>query len=463
MEQDLVRFSVIIPVYNVRQYLTACMESVVHQNTEGIEVIVVDDGSTDDSGKICMEYALRYPFVQYIRKENGGLGAARNTGLSHAVGKYVVFLDSDDYWSGNCIEALWKCISENAYPDIVYFDSQIICESEEIIRDQEYDSRMYHRKGRIKGTIYQGAEFFCITYPRNFNVSACMAAYRRLFLVESGIRFPAHVLYEDNLFSLKSVLRAERVVYLPERLYVRRYRESSIMTSKKNEKSIQEAAKIFDLVMDFAEGEQGKHEKIVFRKILHFAGMLAYSFLQKCYEYDTEQDEIIQKKNEVCTRILAAFREKGRENLYLEEWFLLTIIGQYLKKDVIVMEGKQGYRAKAGETIKELPFFHTDRRVGIYGMGNHTKELLSASRHLGRISADLFVIDSHMECGSFEGLTVLNVRDVPADTEAVVISSFLYEQEMYEMAVQYLPKDIKIVRMYQDEIREVCWEWLVDE
>lgn len=460
----MIRFSVVVPVYNVEQYLIECLESIIHQNTEGIEVIIVDDGSTDGSGQICKAYEAAYSAIKYIRQENAGLGAARNVGFLHAQGEYVIFLDSDDYWREDCVDKLWECLVKHPFLDIVYFDAEVVCESEGIKHDKEYDARMYDRKGKVKERIYRGEEFFCETYPEYFNVSACMAAYRRKFLEESGICFPENVLYEDNLFSLKTALKADYVAYLPQKLYVRRYRADSIMTRRMDEKCILDFAKMFGMVMDFSEKEKGKHEEIVFRKIMDFSCMRAYVFLQKYSEYAGTRTDILQMKNEVCNRVITLLRQKERGNLHLEEWNIWILIGQYLGDDRFVLEGKRGYKAKVEEKIKELPFFRL-KKVGIYGGGKHTRELLLEARRLGPIPAELFVIDSNATSGEyeFEGLPVMNIHDVPIDSEAVVISSYLYEKEMYDMAVKNLPEHMEIVKLYQNEIRELCWGWIADE
>ena len=99
-------FSVIIPVYNVEKYLDQCVRSVLNQPFTDLEVILVDDGSTDSSGKMCDAYVARDSRVRVIHQENGGLGQARNAGLHVAKGKWILFLDSDDYWCDGCLSML---------------------------------------------------------------------------------------------------------------------------------------------------------------------------------------------------------------------------------------------------------------------------------------------------------------------------------------------------------------------
>mgnify|MGYP003399346240 CR=1 FL=1 len=93
--------SLIIPAYNVEKYLKACLDSVINQILDDLEIILVDDGSKDDSPKICDEYSEKYSFINVIHQKNGGLSSTRNTGIANAKGSYIVFMDSDDRWKPN--------------------------------------------------------------------------------------------------------------------------------------------------------------------------------------------------------------------------------------------------------------------------------------------------------------------------------------------------------------------------
>lgn len=116
------RISVIIPVYNVEKYLSECVNSVLVQDFQDYEMILVDDGSTDNSGKICDEYASKYSQIKVIHKENGGLSDARNFGIKEAQGDYLMFLDSDDFWQGsNRLSEISSIIETQNQPDIILY------------------------------------------------------------------------------------------------------------------------------------------------------------------------------------------------------------------------------------------------------------------------------------------------------------------------------------------------------
>ena len=115
-----IKVSVILPVYNVEKYIRQCLDSIVNQTLKDIQIICVDDGSTDSSPEIIEEYARKDSRVIAIHQENGGAGAARNNGLRHAAGKYLSFLDSDDFFELNMLEEAYNC-AEQYGADFVVF------------------------------------------------------------------------------------------------------------------------------------------------------------------------------------------------------------------------------------------------------------------------------------------------------------------------------------------------------
>ena len=105
--------SIVVPIYKVEKYIKKCIDSIIEQTYKNLEIILVDDGSPDGCAKICDEYAKKDKRIKAIHKENGGLSDARNVGIDISTGKYICFVDSDDYIENNYIELLYKCIVEN--------------------------------------------------------------------------------------------------------------------------------------------------------------------------------------------------------------------------------------------------------------------------------------------------------------------------------------------------------------
>ena len=155
MSQNNSEVSVIIPVYNAEKYLRECLDSVVNQTLKDIEIICIDDGSTDHSRAILMGYEKSDPRITVISQENLGLSAARNCGMRYASGKYIYFLDSDDYIDGEALEILVRLAEEND-ADSVHFAAKPFYESEELRRSHNLD-QYFDMKG-FSG-LYYGAEY----------------------------------------------------------------------------------------------------------------------------------------------------------------------------------------------------------------------------------------------------------------------------------------------------------------
>ena len=114
------KISIIVPVYNVEQYLPQCIESIINQTYQNLQIILVDDGSPDNSGRICDEYAEKDLRIKVIHKENGGVGSARNEGINYALGEYIYFVDADDYLESELIDICMNTIIKQ-YPDMLIF------------------------------------------------------------------------------------------------------------------------------------------------------------------------------------------------------------------------------------------------------------------------------------------------------------------------------------------------------
>lgn len=222
--------SVVIPIYKVEEYLRECVDSVINQTYTDLEIILVDDGSPDNCGKICDEYASKDSRVVVIHKENGGLSDARNAGLAIAHGEYTYFLDSDDYIELDAISKMlvvaekehadivfFKCIEFSEDPSIPVYDIDIRYEyptapGGEILRKRADNKEMWH--------------------------SIWLHFYRTAFLVEEGLLFEKGMLYEDTLFSGIAYARAKRVSVLNEALHHYRKRKGSIMNVKPKKKNL---------------------------------------------------------------------------------------------------------------------------------------------------------------------------------------------------------------------------------
>lgn len=221
--------SVIVPIYNVEKYLNRCLESINNQTYQNIEVILVDDGSTDASGIIADEYALTHKKFQVIHKENGGLSDARNKGLEHARGDYVCFIDSDDLIHKEYIYALYKAMIEHkcdiAECDFERVDERKLTELDLMNLEADYVADVYDNISMLK-RLYNS------TYIRT--VVTWNKLYRKELL--DGIAFPAGRIHEDEATTYKILYKANSVVVLSSKLYFYYQNSDSIMRKKYNMK-----------------------------------------------------------------------------------------------------------------------------------------------------------------------------------------------------------------------------------
>ena len=220
-----VRVSVVIPVYNVERYLKECIDSVLAQTFDDYEIILVDDGSTDSSGKICDDYLEIDNRIRVIHRDNGGLSAARNTGMDAAVGEYIYFLDSDDYIEAQTLDCL-SAIAEAEKANVVFFDGYVF------YTDCEDDGTAYGYSRKQKYEPEQGREILVKLLNNNeFRTAVPLTFLKMDFLRKYDLRFYEGILHEDELFTFQVFNADGRVAHCHEQLYARRIRPASIMTS----------------------------------------------------------------------------------------------------------------------------------------------------------------------------------------------------------------------------------------
>lgn len=221
--------SVIIPVYNVEPYLSACLDSVVKQAFSMFEIICINDGSTDHSLKILERYQKEYSCVQVYSKENGGLSSARNYGMLKATGKYVFFLDSDDLLADeNSLSFMVENMEKHSL-DALHFDGRAFFEDEGDYQNSAYYDKAYQRK-RSYGLYQKGINLLKdLVVEGDYYVQSSLQCYSREFLKKSHVFFSEGMLYEDAAFTFKMFLLSARVMHQNRVVLLRRIRHGSIM------------------------------------------------------------------------------------------------------------------------------------------------------------------------------------------------------------------------------------------
>lgn len=220
-----VKVSIIVPVYNTGKYLYDCLDSIINQSLMDIEIICVDDGSTDNSLEILEEYGEKDSRIRVFSIENSGLSIARNFGIEQANGEYIGFVDSDDYVDKFMFEKLYiSCVQNDldiSLCKISLFDD----ETGEVMNDLDYYN-VSVLKG-FEGKVFNSDDTTPITC--NIVVNSYNKIYRKSLLTDNSIEFPPHLIFEDEVFFIRTYLNAKRVSFVNEFLYYYRLnREGSI-------------------------------------------------------------------------------------------------------------------------------------------------------------------------------------------------------------------------------------------
>ena len=206
-----IKFSLIIPAYNIENYIVKCITSILNQNYFNYEIIVVNDGSTDDTAKILE--SIKNEKIKIINKQNGGLSSARNEGLRHATGDYIWFVDGDDYIENNALEILYKCLKEEFY-DIISFKYFKEFEKIKVIQNDKIDLDDAKQ------------------YPL-VNTSTCTKIFNKKFFINNSFLFDEGRIYEDLSLIPFVMCMTDRIKFIDYPLYTYTYRKESIMNLSK--------------------------------------------------------------------------------------------------------------------------------------------------------------------------------------------------------------------------------------
>ena len=239
--------SVIVPVYNVERYLRQCLDSLINQTYNELEVIMVDDGSKDSSGKICDEYSEKYENFKVVHQENAGLGMARNTGFEHIKGEYVTFVDSDDYLEPDCIATLYNEL-RNKDVDMCKGGFKRVIDSGKIVSNRIYDNELFQGEKAKKEML---PRMIGSSPTKHDSIEMCVwgALYNTKPIFEHNIRFPSEreLISEDLVFNIDYMQYANGACTIDKAGYNYRVNLGSLSTSYRKDRF--EAIKYFYLEM----------------------------------------------------------------------------------------------------------------------------------------------------------------------------------------------------------------------
>lgn len=253
------KFSLIIPVYNVELYLRECLDSVLHQTFEDWEAICVNDGSTDNSAAILEEYGQKEGRIKVVNQPNAGTAAARNTGIRMAQGDYIVFLDSDDWLENHALQTIAEKLKGE---EVLCFSGRRFIEA----------TKEYHNADTLLEKLYESGMAYYnenALLPRDFAfVCVVLRVYQRRFLLEHKLFFDDDVTYEDNLWVPLTLFHAHSVRVISDSLYVYRIRQGSKMQevslARKKDK-----LKVANRLAAFFTTQEGFEKRIVYQAITH--------------------------------------------------------------------------------------------------------------------------------------------------------------------------------------------------
>ncbi len=297
-EEQTELISVIIAAYNIEAYIERGVRSVCVQTYRNLEIIVVDDGSTDDTGRILDELAGRDARIQVIHEENGGLAHARNVGIARAGGSYIGFVDGDDWIDPDMYEKLFSALRDKRA-------DMAVCRYRQIAREKTLD------ESADRAVLFEGQEALTAYVEERKEFEIQNAAWNKLYRREllSGMAFPEGRWYEDILFTTEALTRAERCIYLDIALY--NYiidREDSIMNKRINARMFTDLIPIWYEKTEWLKklGREDlalTHDYFFYKRLLLFYG--AASGMEDGEGYLLRLEEILRKDRK---RAQAAFQ-----------------------------------------------------------------------------------------------------------------------------------------------------------
>lgn len=234
--------SVIVPVYKVEKYLTKCIDSIINQTYKNLQIILVDDGSPDNCGKICDSYAKKDKRIRVIHKKNGGLSDARNAGIESAKGEYLAFIDSDDYIAPDMLEKLHKALTD-ADADMS------ICSFKYIWEDASMTDEELNNSSPIKNEVLYGRDILC-NKMNDKGGWYWVVAWNKLYRKElfNDVCYPNNKIHEDEFVIHKILFKCDKVVCIEDMLYYYFQRQSSIMNEKYSIKRLDAVEALLDRV-----------------------------------------------------------------------------------------------------------------------------------------------------------------------------------------------------------------------
>ncbi len=278
------KVTIIIPVYNVEKYLREAIDSAINQTYKNLEIILIDDGSTDNSGKICDEYAKLDDRIKVIHKINGGLSDARNAGLDNATGKYIMFLDSDDFFELDAAEKMYNEIEEKDADYVIGNYINVTDEGEKWERPV-FDLEKFKP---FKLSIYDYKNSFFI-----MNSGVWNKIFKKEFIDKLNLRFVLGLPAEDAIFTTYCFMKAEKVYYTPHIVLNYRQRAEGSISNSCSRKYFDGINKAYRIIYEnFRDNGHLGYYRYFYSKSMNY---IMYKFIDSVLLTDEERKEILQE------------------------------------------------------------------------------------------------------------------------------------------------------------------------
>ena len=318
------KVSIVVPIYNVEEYLEQCLDSLVGQNCENIviEIILVNDGSTDQSLHIAQKYAKEYEQIRLVSQRNGGLSKARNTGMKLAEGEYLCFVDSDDWLETDTVQEMVSMM-EAEDMDLCLFGANGYLSDENGLKRQPDED--YDYSPEYEGILYPGKELFGRLFAnREFKAQACMYMMKRELVVRNKLRFKEGIIHEDELFTPFVFYYAKRAGLTRKKFYNRRIRKNSIITGSKVMEHMKGYGAVFLGLAKCPGCWDGS------RKVAESYLALGMENLQQCLNYYVRLNG--EERRAVRAFMKAVGEEKKRQGISFPFHYYMYLLKEYMGK-----------------------------------------------------------------------------------------------------------------------------------
>ena len=413
-EADFVKVSVVIPVYHVEDYVEECLQSVIGQSLQELEIICINDGSADGSWRKVQELAGKDERITlYQNEENKGLSYSRNFGLRKAHGKYIYFLDADDKIKADAMECLFQ-EAENHNLDVILFDAELVYERPEFIKENK--DYIAARNGNYAG-VWQGRKLLeDLMGNHEWTPSVPRQFWRKDFLVSQKLDFYEGIIHEDELFSLKAMLMAQKAMFMPGRFFIRRFRENSIMTSRNIKQSLLGYFTAYYLMNQYT-----------YQKGMHIESVTAY--LAKIYHK-------LVRLYQQCPQKLTLAEEFAKTELKNAFYFFESVqnadkaYGNITDKNIdLIKRTKRVYIFGAGMIARHIFFKLAEKEIIINGfIVTSLKE--NAAAYMGHPVIEL----QQLDCGQQDAIIVIAVgkkfrNEIKTKLCSAGFSSIIYDED----------------------------------